>query len=40
MTRVKGMYDEFAADTSQRMVRNMNAMNDKLIRKAKNDESR
>ena len=35
---VKGMYDEFAADTSQRMVRNMNAMYDKLIRKAKNDE--
>ena len=35
---VKGMYDEFAADTSQRMVRNMNKMYDKLIRKAKNDE--
>ena len=36
---VKGMYDEFAADTSPRMVRNMNAMYVKLIRKAKNDET-
>ena len=35
---VKGMYDEFAADTSQRMVRNMNKMYDKLMRKAKDDE--
>ena len=35
---VKGMYDEFAADTSSRMVRNMSAMYAKLIRKAKNDE--
>ncbi len=35
---VKGMYDEFAADTSQRMVRNMNKMYDKLMRKAKDDK--
>ena len=35
---VKGMYDEFAADTSQRMVRNMDAMYAKLIRRANGDE--
>ena len=36
---VKGMYDEFAADTSQRMVRNMNKMYAKLIRRANGDET-
>ena len=36
---VKGMYDEFAADTSQRMVRNMNKMYDKLIRNANGDKT-
>ena len=35
---VKGMYDEFAADTSPRMVRNMSAMYAKLIRRASGDE--
>ena len=36
---VKGMYDEFAADTSQRMVRNMNKMYAKLITKANGDKT-
>ena len=36
---VKGMYDEFAADTSPRMVRNMDAMYDKLITKANTDKT-
>ena len=36
---VKGMYDEFAADTSPRMVRNMNKMYDKLIGNANGDKT-
>ena len=36
---VKEMYDKFAVDTSPRMVRNMNTMYVKLIKKAKNDET-